>query len=415
MEKIKKRNIDTVEFIDVYEDEIILAEFGYCDYYKHTYIDKMKQRCTYENLQICKENNEKVRYEQNNIQDGVFLLNYGRFSYFRDLIIQKYDIVAFGNYRQYNEFKSTYYGHHNIRLYDSTDIEFNLYKGYIEHDVQHALVAIEIIQKLLVENNVRLIMIGNDRLFIERALAIAGKKLNIPVVVLQHGVYDPKLLSKNKMAIYADEFWVWSKCIKEEYCRNFLVEEKDIKVMGYPYKHCLTKKDDGNTILFLGQPYYEYNRQEADIFNKIIKNVANICLKHNIHFIYRMHPSEDKNYIDSVFSDISNFAISDIKDLYEDFSRATVVIGDISSAIIEAGIVNKCVIQIVWNNDIYERLNEQGEFSFTTKVKNEFEDIENAIIKSMNSNNNTHIDSNYLYVNENLEEWLWDNISKNIK
>lgn len=146
--------------------------------------------------------------------------------------------------------------------------------------------------------------------------------------------------------------------------RRYNKDKNKVKVIGYPFELINSNYKISNAVLYLGNNYQKGDHKENIEYIKMVKMVLEICVELNIPFYYRPHPGE---VINSEYGDISKH-ININNTLLEDIGLAEIVIGDISSAMIEAGLCGRSVIQIIWNE-----LSKNGSldpmYGFTEKYK----------------------------------------------
>ena len=82
--------------------------------------------------------------------------------------------------------------------------------------------------------------------------------------------------------------------------------------------------------------------------------------------------------------------------LLQDLETASIVIGDVSSAMVEAGLCKRKVIQIIWSERSKGTLNDPL-YGFTIKIANEQEQIEKAIKYCIEAKEKNQINEYYMY------------------
>lgn len=272
-------------------------------------------------------------------------------------------------------------------------------KGYNSRDLTYTQKAIDEVANYIKKNNIRLVVLGNDKLFIEKLLQYAAQQAGIEVVIIQHGIYNIDSFRVLDTSNTADHFLTWSEYVKETYQNYFKNLNNDVRVIGYPLEIRKLKWPEKQCVLFLGNQYSNFNKAEGDGYLAIAKIVHSICENKDIDFIYRKHPSE---IISEDYNEIKNF-ISDNKNLMVDLQRATIVIGDVSSVMLEASLVERHVIQIIWSER--SKVGQKDPmYSFTEKTDNSYDGIATAIDKCMNRLIPNKIDDYYLWVNKNIKE-----------
>ena len=85
---------------------------------------------------------------------------------------------------------------------------------------------------MTIYNNISLVMMGNDKLFLEKAVKKAAEDIDIPVVIIQHGIYLESSFAKGRAASSARYFWAWSKYVAEIYQKIYRNNAR-IDIIGY--------------------------------------------------------------------------------------------------------------------------------------------------------------------------------------
>lgn len=194
-------------------------------------------------------------------------------------------------------------------------------KSYISHDLSYVNKAIDEVVEFIKYNNIKIIILGNDKLFIEKLLQYGADRGNIPTVIIQHGIYNEDSFKVLNTANTAEHFWTWSDYVKDIYLKYFPNACKDIKVIGYPLKTLKSVNKNDPSVLFLGNQYANYNKYEGAKYLEIAYTVYNVCKALDIKFIYRKHPSE---IITDDYASLKN-TISNNRDLLNDLNRASII------------------------------------------------------------------------------------------
>jgi CDP-glycerol glycerophosphotransferase (TagB/SpsB family) len=198
-----------------------------------------------------------------------------------------------------------------------------------------------------------------------------AKKFSINTILLQHGVMldNPSAVNYNKIVagilpIEADKFFVWGD-ISYEYAIQLNYPDHKIEITGNPNldrifeqkKKCVKKS---NTVLLLAtgprdQQSVGHNVNEWKKYENLIKQICTVITKHNLNLIIKRHPdiaeSDFSQQIHNEFSNVKILKHSEIIDLLL-ISKIVISVG-ISSAIFEAQILEKPVISIIADHDVY--------------------------------------------------------------
>ncbi len=109
-----------------------------------------------------------------------------------------------------------------------------VYKYIDEKNAKYLYNLINSIEIDMVNMRPNFIILGNDCLPIERALILVCKKLGIPTIVIQHGIYCLEFPSSDGKV--ADYILAWGKYLKDFYIKNSFRKPDDVYILGYPYK-----------------------------------------------------------------------------------------------------------------------------------------------------------------------------------
>ena len=379
---------------DIYEDVKINESLGRTDYYQKKYPI------------IAQNNNTALKYMIKTLLNALNLILLMRSkekhriaiweNKFQRIIDEQSDsfkfIVFTNSLAKYKELKKNndivFFCHTWIRWID---------KGFLENNLTYTNHGIKSLAIFLKHIKVSAIILGNDKLFIEKTFQSAGRVNNIPVIVIQHGIYNKDSFEKLKTSDSVEYFWTWSEYIKKIYMDTFH-NSADVRVIGYPFRFNINPIIN-NRVLFIGNHYLDYNHEEGVQYIKIAKIVKEICEEEHLSFSYRPHPSES---INSEYGDIQQ-TISNEASLFEDIANSKIIIGDVSSCMIEAALMRRCVIQIVWSERSQILLSDPL-YSFSEKTSSSKSDIKAAIKKGVSLEKGNSIDSYYLYLNDSFKD-----------
>lgn len=388
-----------MEFQDIYEDYEILKSFNnsafYDDYYPRVIegMDKLLKKV----IKKIRNSYLDVTYKSN-IKETIMVVPPDRFSYIIKILSKHYNIVTFSALKELRQLD-------NVKSYYQVNWQIQLFKGFQKKDIAFAEKVVEEIQYFIKKNNIKVMILGNDRLFIERAYAIAAKRCGVTVIILQHGIYIGEDLGKNKIAVWGDQFWCWSQSIKDMYLKAFPVDESFVSIIGYPFQIIDIPLINKKRVLFMGQYYANLNPELAVEFNEVVRNTYAACEELDLEFVYRMHPSEQIKKVKMDYADLENFHISNEKILMNDIANSFIIIGDVSSTLTEAGLANRNVIQITWNDTIRKNA-KNGMYDFAHKAENSIQDIKEMIHTIIKTCPEVKMNEYFLYKNPNIEEFL---------
>ncbi len=397
------QDINKIEYEDLFQDKKIFDSIGQGRYYSELYPCKIKEQN--------KKKTRFLKYLINFYQDkkrftnekkNILFLEH-RFSRIADVLSDSYNIyLLHDSIKIYREFRNKGYHQHFYRTWMKC-----IDKSYITHDMTFAEKAACGVERYFAKNNINLVIVGNDKRFMERLIMIVAKRMLIPTVVIQHGAYtDEWSFGKLKTANTADIFWTWSDYIKDCYVKRFNKNPDSVTVIGYPFE-LLNDKPNKKTVLFLGNNYKNTNYDEGIGYIRIAKLVLKVCDELDVNFLYRPHPGEEIDELE--YGELINY-IRKNTTLLEDLKLSSIVIGDFSSAMIEASLCNRKVVQVVWSDRSKETLKDPM-YSFTYKTSDNYDDIKITLKKCIEDKNNSIIDDYYMH----KELFFEENIKKNVE
>ncbi|MGA2919431.1 hypothetical protein [Methanoregula sp.] len=234
-----------------------------------------------------------------------------------------------------------------------------IFRFYTQNDEQEIFKLIEQLSERLLIVKPDYVILPDDSIPIERTIVYVCKKLKIPTIVIQHGIYQSKIKYFDGMA--ADYVLVWGQYFKDQYVR-FGKNPERIYIIGYPNKHKIrsSKRFGLPTrikLYYLGQCIESLNPEYLGQKIKTIQKLNDFCRMNNIDFFYRPHPKDD---IILLKKHLLNIEFTSLSESLED----SVIKGDIfisfnSTALIEASMNSKICLQLMdypLETDNYEKL-----------------------------------------------------------
>lgn len=121
------------------------------------------------------------------------------------------------------------------------------------------------------------VVLWNDIVPIERAIALASKKLGITTLEIHHGIYNEIVpMETGKVADYV---LVWGKYFKDLYVQRYKRKPEDIYILGYPYAidQGIKKKNNRYVVCYLGENFEVYHEKFINIKIETVKKINEIC------------------------------------------------------------------------------------------------------------------------------------------
>ncbi|MCX6723781.1 MAG: hypothetical protein NT155_01240 [Candidatus Staskawiczbacteria bacterium] len=191
------------------------------------------------------------------------------------------------------------------------------------------------------------IVLTYDVFPIERAIVMIGRKLGIPVLVIQHAIHNmPNPVLDFKTAEYV---LVWGNYFKEICLTKNMRKPENVYVLGYP--HTIEKKGgslankSALVVCYLGQDLQRHNKELLKVKLGTINYLSEICKKLNIKFIYRHHYAEDRGFL---MKKLPNIRFTPEKEKLENtLDKADIFISFSSTSLVEAAIRSKISLQLM--------------------------------------------------------------------
>ena len=340
---------------------------------------------------------EKIFQESNNFEGNLHLYNRHRpvIHNLKSLkIIKKSKILPFVIPKDFSKINKTLIGNSqnflldNFHKFISNDKSFrdffkfhdmNLWsflKPYIikifENKLFDSLYEIESAKNFLLNTDLKFVIILSECGFTEQIIIKLAKKLSIKIILLQHGIitddkfssFDYNTIIAGVIPIESDYFFSWGK-ISSEYVHQLVNVKSQIKLIGNPnLDRILSKKknlkQNSNTVLLLttgprNQHSVGNHVPTWNEYEELIESLCSSISKSKLNLIIKRHPDIAENDFSTKFykklSDIQIFKSGDVSDLIMD-SKLVVSVG-VSSGILESQVVEKPVISINVDYDIY--------------------------------------------------------------
>ncbi len=203
------------------------------------------------------------------------------------------------------------------------------------------------IETVLKDLSPRAVVLSNDSLFLERALAFAARAAGIPTLTIQHGLLMQSVRAQALDGAWSDHLLVWSEFFRELYLAKGIISESRIHVLGYPFAVEVPAGRTGTgptVVCILGQPWEKYDRASGEIKMETISNLLGVCRKLDLEVVYRPHPGEDRGSLADFFPGLEMTAGSET--LNETIDRCEVFFSWTSTALIQAAMMGRTAVQI---------------------------------------------------------------------
>lgn len=377
-----------ITFENFYKEIVDAEKKAGSENYDLRYCESMERELRFHRVVIKKIVNAAVNaFVRLDSRSTVFVWPFARFTDVFKTLAKDYNLLTFHSVLD-SAFRHK--GYDNAKSLYSIDVDRLIYKGLRLKNIEYTKQAIAILCSYFKSNHVRMIIVGNDWTFFERAIVLAGRSMHIPVVVLQHGLYLKSGLSLIHMGKYADYFWCWSAYTKDCYMELYHMADDFISVIGYPYEVKNKPIENSRRVLFAGTPYSYINHNLMDEYIELIKIIIQACKDLNLHFSLRLHPGEDRAVYANYFENMNEVNISSVTNLEDDVLNSGIVIGDNTSVLLQAICMNRPAIQILWNKEI-QQVSKDVAYKSTIKVNYNIDDIKSAINNNIGNYNEVNL------------------------
>ena len=294
-----------------------------------------------------------------------------------------------------------------------------------------SIMEIELTKRLLEKYRFSSVLIWSEVGTTEQIVVKLAKRLHIPVVLIQHGLfYDtPGAYDMNffqaAFPIDADKFIVWGK-VEEQYALKCGVSSEKLEVMGSPLHDNIFKLSNPSQKFILlatsgpvKEDAYDLTVKTHEKNENSIKKICEIVTKLHKNLVIKLHPSPDEfdpsELVKEINPEIKVIKTGSISTLIQ--SCEVLIVIDVSTVILEAQILRKPVISISvkdneWGNPEVYRSNscihtELDNFEASLKRLLEDEDFKKLAIE----NGKKFVDD-YLSNQGSASEKLLDFLSK---
>ena len=262
----------------------------------------------------------------------------------------------------------------------------------------NSIYEIEFAKKFLLDNKLSSIIILSESGFTEQIMIRLAKKFSIKIILLQHGVMLDKSSAEqyNKIIggnvpVDSDKFFVWgntsAKCVLQSKCSSDKIEIKGSPNLDRIFQQKNTvKKSDYVLLLATGprnQQYVGHNVFEWNKYENLIKKICAVVNNHNLKLIIKRHPDmAESDFSKNIFDKFSNVTILKHGEISDLLLKSKIIISvGVSSSIFEAQILEKPVISLVADHDVYGIPKSVSQSCLETKI-DDFESNFSKLVKN---------------------------------
>jgi hypothetical protein len=263
----------------------------------------------------------------------------------------------------------------------------------------------ELAEKLLKKYQFSAVLIWTETGLLEQIIISLAKKLKIPTILLQHGLYSdsPELITKNKfhgiIPKTSDMILVWGPKFKEYLIKNGLDKNKIFEIGSTFFDPVFNNMIESATlqdyILLAADPYafmypHELTAEFMETYESMIKKVYEIASKQNKRLVIKTHPqknTDEEEIAKQIDPTIMVIKSGDIRPLIK--SSSLVIVTDVSTVILEAQAMKKPVISVFlrdyygtpepFKSNLCQRVNINDLDEWITNVMT-YDDFKNQVI-----------------------------------
>lgn len=203
---------------------------------------------------------------------------------------------------------------------------------------------VQAVKRYIVRNDIRFFLSDGDCMFFQRVIIQATRELGIPYVVISHGfVTEPTL---NTIApVYADMFVAWTEDQRRDLSEATGCESaQKFQYFGFPKQPKLVNGRVSGQVLVVWHPFVEasgLNMGELERMSALIRQLTDAGLS----TVLRLHPKDRSN--EELLNALTERKIvAEAPSAVTSLSRADVIIGSLSSLLVEAASAGKPVFQL---------------------------------------------------------------------
>ena len=249
---------------------------------------------------------------------------------------------------------------------------------------------IERAKKFLLDKKPSVVLLLSESGVTEQIMLKLSEKFSIKTVLLQHGLILDSLSAKNYnqilgiLPVNSTKFFAWGNSSAEYVLQSTHYNDKIVTVGSPNIDRVFLQRENivkkSNTVLLLAtgprdQQSIGHNVNEWNKYENLIKKISSVVAKHNLDLIIKRHPDmAESNFSKDFSQEFPNVKIlkhAEILDLLL-LSKIVISVG-VSSSIFEAQILEKPVISVMVDHDIYGSPKSVSESCIEIKI-NDFEE-----------------------------------------
>ena len=262
---------------------------------------------------------------------------------------------------------------------------------FFNKKISDSISEIDHAKKFLLGKKPSVVLLLSESGVTEQIILKLSKKFSIQTVLLQHGLMldNPSAETYNKilggnLPVNSTKFFAWGNSSADYILQSNNYNDK-IETVGSPNidRIFLQRKNidkKSNTILLLAtgprdSQFVGHNVNEWNKYENLIKKISSVVAKHNLDLVIKRHPDmAESNFSKNFSQEFPNVKIlkhAEILDLLL-LSKIVISVG-VSSSIFEAQILEKPVISVMVDHDVYGSPKSVSQSCIEIKI-NDFEE-----------------------------------------
>lgn len=228
-------------------------------------------------------------------------------------------------------------------------------EGYFNKDTKLIDQQIAEIEQLFKKTKVCFVIVTDLYPVIQRAVCLAAKNQGIPLAHYEHTsllnlTQDPNASKfyQEHAKDYVDFYWYWSQKNMDTIVDFGIATKDNSTVIGYPYKVDRLNIEKKRSVIWIGDGE-THDSKTPEVYYQIVRAIYEHCKEQGIEFIYRPHKKEKKEFYMPIVE--LGMKLSS-NSLAEDLEGNYVVIGGKTTCLLEAGLYDDIVFQVLWDEKI---------------------------------------------------------------
>lgn len=302
-----------------------------------------------------------------------------RLGYFTKLLSEYYNIISIGTMTALPMKEGWKLGVHFMTY---RKWYRKIAEGYMNHDNGTIDQQITEMERLFKKTGVKFVIVTDLYPVIQRAVCLAAKNLNIPLAHYEHtsllnltkDPYASKFYQEHAKD-YVDFYWYWSQKNMDTIVNFGIATEENSTVIGYPYKVDRLDIEKKKSVIWIGDGE-THDSKTPEVYYTVVRQIYEHCKEKHIEFVYRPHKKEKKEFYMPLVEEgmkLSHHSLA------EDLEGNYVVIGGKTTCLLEAGLYEDVVFQVLWDHAIVDHFLFENAYILSTNKEEVLQSIDDAL------------------------------------